>query len=308
MTGPDPASGAGTPDLSACEQEPIRIPGSIQPHGALFVVEPRTLRVLQAAVGDPTALVGGDPLGRRLPDVLVPEAAALLERIDEAVPAAGLAYLGLVRRGSAVHHVLAHRGEGGVIVELECGADGEPGSFDAVFPHLCDFLDALQRTGPVEELAAFAAREVRRLTGLDRALVYRFDAEWHGAVIAEDRNDNLPSYLGLRFPASDIPAQARALYRQSRLRLIADANYAPAPLRPALHPLSGQPTDLGFAVLRSVSPVHLEYMRNMGTMASMSISLLREGQLWGLISCHNRAPARVPYHVRSACDFIGQLL
>lgn len=307
MTRPDPASGAGTPDLSACDQEPIRIPGSIQPHGALLVAEPDSLRVLQAAVGNPAALAGGDPLGRPLPEVLVPEAAKLLDRLGAVAPGAGPLHLGLVRGGHDVHHLIAHRSAAGLILEVECGADGEPGSFDTVFPHLRDVLDALQRSDTVEELAALAAREVRRLTGLDRTLIYRFDAEWHGAVIAEDRNDRLPSYLGLRFPASDIPAQARALYRQNRLRLIADANYTPVPLRPALHPLTGEPTDLGFAVLRSVSPVHLEYMRNMGTMASMSISLLREGRLWGLISCHNRAPARVPYHVRSACDFIGQL-
>ena len=307
MTRPDPASGAGTPDLSACDQEPIRIPGSIQPHGALLVAEPDSLRVLQAAVGNPAALAGGDPLGRPLPEVLAPEAAKLLDRLDAVAAGAGPLHLGLVRGGHDVHHLIAHRSAAGLILEAECGADGEPGSFDTVFPHLRDVLDALQRSDTVEELAALAAREVRRLTGLDRTLIYRFDTEWHGAVIAEDRNDRLPSYLGLRFPASDIPAQARALYRQNRLRLIADANYTPVPLRPALHPLTGEPTDLGFAVLRSVSPVHLEYMRNMGTMASMSISLLREGRLWGLISCHNRAPARVPYHVRSACDFIGQL-
>ena len=149
---------------------------------------------------------------------------------------------------------------------------------------------------------------MRRITGLDRALIYRFDSDWNGEVIAEDRTERLPSYLGLRFPASDIPAQARALYRLNRLRLIADANYRPTPIEPALNPLTGKPIDLSLSVLRSVSPVHLEYMRNMGTGASMSISLMRDGQLWGLISCHNRDPARVPYHLRTACDFIGQVL
>ena len=170
------------------------------------------------------------------------------------------------------------------------------------------FLERLQTIASTEELAELAAKEVRRLTGLDRALVYRFDEDWNGTVVAEDRNETLPSYLDLRFPASDIPAQARELYRLNRLRLIADANYEPVPILPALDPRTHAPVDLGFSVLRSVSPVHLEYMRNMGTHASMSISLLRDGKLWGLISCHNAVAKRVPYHVRTACDFIGQIL
>jgi light-regulated signal transduction histidine kinase (bacteriophytochrome) len=159
----------------------------------------------------------------------------------------------------------------------------------------------------IADLAALAAEEVRRITGLDRALVYRFDTDWHGEVIAEDRNEMLPSYLGLRFPASDIPQPARELYRRNRLRLIADTDCTPAALVPALRG-DEAPLDLSLSVLRGVSPTHLEYMRNMRTRASMSIALLRGGELWGLIACHHAAPSRVPYHVRNACDFIGQVL
>jgi light-regulated signal transduction histidine kinase (bacteriophytochrome) len=192
-------------------------------------------------------------------------------------------------------------------VEFE-RADGDPGTFDEVYPHVREFLDAVQGTSDVAALTALATREVRRMTGFDRALLYRFDADWNGEVIAEDRNERLPPYLGLRFPASDIPAQARELYRTNRLRLIANANYRATPIEPALNPLTGKPIDLSASVLRAVSPVHLEYMRNMGTMASLSISLMRDGQLWGLIVCHNRDPARVPYHIRTACDFVAQVL
>jgi hypothetical protein len=126
-------------------------------------------------------------------------------------------------------------------------------------------------------------------------------------VVAEDGNGRLPSYLGLRFPAADIPAQARRLYAANRMRLIADAEYVPVPVRAA--PGRAAPLDLSSAVLRSVSPVHLEYMRNMGTPASMSVSVLRgDGRLWGLISCHNAAPRGVPVEVRTACDLLGQVL
>jgi light-regulated signal transduction histidine kinase (bacteriophytochrome) len=127
-------------------------------------------------------------------------------------------------------------------------------------------------------------------------------------VIAEDRNDVLPSYLDLRFPAGDIPAQARALYRDSRVRLIADAGYTPVPILPTMDPRTGRPLDLSFAILRSVSPIHVEYMANMGTAASMSISILREGELWGLISCHHKTPRVVPHEARTAGDFLGQVL
>jgi chemotaxis family two-component system sensor kinase Cph1 len=118
----------------------------------------------------------------------------------------------------------------------------------------------------------------------------------------------LPSYLDLRFPASDIPAQAREMYRLNRLRLIPDAHYSPVPIEPQLNPRTGQPLDLTFSVLRSVSPVHVRYMKNMGTAASMSISILRDGQLWGLVSCHSKSPRRVPFEVRNACDIIAQAL
>ena len=303
------AKGAPPLDIADCASEPIRIPGGIQPHGALFVIDPASGEVLQAAIGDPAALRPGEaPLGRRLHDVLVPEAAALLGDLEARLPAKGTTHLGVVRTGDSVHHLIAHRADGAVIVELERASAGEPGTFDQVYPHVRDFLQGLQGAASMDALTALAAREVRRITGLDRAMIYEFDANWNGAVIAEARNEELPSYLGLRFPASDIPAQARELYRLNRLRLIADAGYTPAALVPVLNPRTGEPADLSYSVLRSVSPVHLEYMRNMGTMASMSISLMRGDQLWGLISCHNRLPLQVGYHVRAACDFIGQIL
>ena len=308
-----PAPGASSLDLTTCDREPIHIPGSIQPYGALLVLEPGTLNILQVAGGaDRIMQPGHGWLGASLADVLPASVFQVIEHIDFALPDTGIAHFGTVRfahgGGWRSYHAIAHRSAGSIVLEFEQTVADEPGSFEDLYPVVREFLDSLQAVSSVDELASLAALEVRRITGLDRALVYRFDEDWNGTVIAEDRNDALPSYLDLRFPASDIPAQARELYRLNRLRLIADANYQPAPIQPALNPSTGAPVDLSLSVLRSVSPVHLEYMRNMGTHASMSISLLREGQLWGLISCHNAAPHRVPYHVRTACDFIGQIL
>ncbi|WP_126173628.1 ATP-binding protein [Altericroceibacterium xinjiangense] len=298
-------------DLDACAREPIHIPGAIQPDGLLFVIEPENRTVVQRAISDIRILrEHDDPLGERVDAVLGGSLRSLSGELDDNLKAP--TYLGVVTiqsGGSPVpYHATAHGADGMIVLELEEAGAEEPGSVEAIYPVIRGFFGELERSGDVIALCELAAREVRRLTGWDRVLVYRFDRDWNGTVIAEDGNDVLPSYLDLRFPASDIPAQARDLYRRNRLRLISSADYDPVPIEPVLNPLTGRPIDLSLAALRSVAPVHLQYMRNMGTGASMSISLLRDGQLWGLISCHNRDPLRVPYHVRTACDFIGQIL
>src|SRR3712207_3263878 len=138
-------------------------------------------------------------------------------------------------------------------------------------------------------------------------MVSRFDAEWNGEVIAEDRREDLDPFLGLRYPASDIPAQARALYATNWMRLIADAGYRPVPLEPPVPPTTGRPLDLSGSMLRSVSPVHLEYLGNMGVVSSMSVSLIDRGKLWGLIACHHYSePHRPSYPDRAAAEFLGR--
>ena len=148
------------------------------------------------------------------------------------------------------------------------------------------------------------AEEVRNLTGYDRVKVYRFASDWSGEVIAEARIDSMPSFLGLHFPASDIPVQARELYRLNPERQIPDAAYQPVPLVQA----GPDPIDLSAMVLRSVSPVHLEYLHNMQVGASMSISILRSGELWGLVACHHGTPHYVPPELRQASIFLSQLV
>ena len=139
-------------------------------------------------------------------------------------------------------------------------------------------------------------------------MVYRFDEEWNGEVIAE-ATDSLPvSYLGFRFPASDIPAQVRKLFLLNRLRAIADVSAMPAPIVPTLAPLTGEALDLTYSVLRSPAPIHLEYLRNMGVQSSMTVSIIVPRQLWGIIACHHTTPRQVDASIRSVCDLIGQTL
>ena len=296
-------------DLEACAREPIHLPGTIQPHGVLLAFEGAG-RILTRASANAAALLGradGIPFGASLGEVL---AGAPWHAVHEALERSGPlqerpSYLCMVGVGGADHQAIAHGAAGGLILELE---RMPPLSMPAemVYGIVRDAADRLQTADSIEALCAQAAAEFRRLTGFDRVMVYRFDEAWHGTVVAEDRNDRLPSYLDLRFPASDIPQQARELYRLNRIRLIPDATYAPVPI---LDPpgTAAAPLDLSFSVLRSVSPVHLEYMRNMGTPASMSISVVVEGRLWALVSCHHAEPRQVPFAVRLACDFLGQM-
>lgn len=294
-------------DLRSCEQEPIRIPGSIQTHGFLLALDPKTRRVQQASenaashLKRPMAQISGATLeeifGAELPRHL--QCAQLTTN--------PVVITTLEHEGRGLN-VLAHQHGAATILEFEQLTDRQTVFLRDLHPLVTDFVGRLDGSQGAEAIEQMAAEQVRKITEFDRVLVYRFDAEWNGNVIAESRNDQLPSYLDLRFPASDIPAQARELYRTNLMRLIPDVDYQPSPLVPAENPLTKRPLDLSFATLRSVSPIHREYMRNMGTAASMSISILREGQLWGLIACHNKLPKNVPFEVRKACEFIGQLV
>jgi light-regulated signal transduction histidine kinase (bacteriophytochrome) len=169
-------------------------------------------------------------------------------------------------------------------------------------------LIRLQRVATSAELGEVIVEQMRRVTGFERVLFYRFHEDEHGSVDAEAKDPGLEPYLGLHYPASDIPVQARALYRKNWLRLIFDRSAKPARVVPTLRPDTGSPLDLSYSVLRSVSPTHLEYMANMGVQASMSISLIVRDRLWGLISCLNHTgPRRVSHETRMACEFLGRL-
>lgn len=295
--------------LSGCAREPIHTPGAIQPYGVLLVVDPETLQVRERAVAQPAVLEAfGEPLSRPVDEVLggvlEPFVALFRQAAIGSTVHAGAVQL----EGHGRHQLLVHRSAADLLIELEAPVAGQPGSLEELYPAIRELMTSIESAATTADLCQLAAEHMRRLTGFDRTLVYQFDAGWNGIVVAEDGNGLLPSYLDLRFPESDIPAQARELYRRNRVRLIADSNYTPAPLMRAESHRDAPPTDLSLSVLRSVSPVHLHYMRNMGTGASMSVSLVHEGQLWGLVSCHTVQPRRLPYHVRTACEFMGQIL
>ena len=296
----------------ACDQEPIRIPGSIQPHGALITVDPQSFEVLQASrnvagfLGCSAEQMVGKPLVDALPEPWGEKLGADLKRVRLSESPEFLQTIDLDRKRTLL--ASAHLNDRVVIIEFEELTNREENFVRELYPHVSGFVSSLQGMRNRDEVADTAAEQIRAITNFDRVLVYEFDRDWNGTVIAESRNDKLPSYIDLRFPASDIPRQARDLYRLNPIRLIPDVSYEPSPMFPESNPRTGQLLDMGYAALRSVSPVHRQYMKNMGTASSMSISLLRDGELWGLISCHHHEPKRVPFDVRKACEFLGQVV
>ncbi|MGY1753857.1 SpoIIE family protein phosphatase [Blastococcus sp. SYSU D01042] len=287
--------------LQRCADEPIAVPGAVQPHGALLAVTEPDLAVVVASAN--AAELFGGPVAA-LADVLAGDD---LARLHQGL-AGDLAELNPLRVavGDEEVDLVVHRADGLLLTEWEPVAGAEQAGV-VWHRRLPTVLQRLAASTTLEELGETLARDVRGVTGFDRVMVYRFDPEWNGEVIAEARREDLEPFLGLRFPASDIPAQARALYTTNWMRLIPDAGYERVPLEPVLHPGTGRPLDLSGAMLRSVSPVHLEYLANMGVVSSMSISLIDRGRLWGLISCHHYAgPHRPSYADRTAAEFLGR--
>ena len=283
------------PDLSSCDLEPIRVPGAVQPHGRLLVLDTSTRRPVAFSDNWPGEAMQAalDGLGR-LP-------------IPALEPGAPPVSLGAWTLGAERWDVSVHRSDRHLLCEFEPAGPNE-GNEAPIYSLTRVFLPRLQEADSVRQLTQLAADEMKRLTGFGRCLVYRFEDEGHGEVLAEAIDEGYDSYSGHRFPAGDIPQQARALYLLNQFRLIADATYTPVPLRIVDRALTAADIDLSQAQLRSVSPVHLEYMRNMGTLASMSVSIVIEGKLWGLVSCHDHAPRSIGMATRLACEHLGQLL
>jgi light-regulated signal transduction histidine kinase (bacteriophytochrome) len=292
----------------SCADEAIRIPGSIQRHGFLLLLDDLDERVVGASKNTeeflqvPLALI----LGALLQTVLEREILGALNALIHSSNDTGLlTYLGSFQMRGRFFSVVAHRVNGERILEFEV-TDRlvNPEMTNQVFTN---FVSKLSNLRSETELCQAITAQIKDLTGFSRVLLYRFDEAGHGTVLCEQNDGTLPSYLDLRFPSSDIPQQARDLYLLNTVRIIPDASYVPSPLhRLGTRPLG--PLDLSFSILRSVSPVHLEYMQNMGTMSSMSVSIICEGKLWGLISGHHREPHMVPYLIRSACDLLTRLV
>ncbi|WP_246725553.1 HWE histidine kinase domain-containing protein, partial [Beijerinckia sp. L45] len=293
-------------DLTNCDREPIHLLGAIQPIGFLLAL---TLDWIVARtsmnVADFLGATNDGLIGRPLADIFLPEAVHDLRN-----------QLATLRGPNAVNKVFdtklvdragrfdvaIHRSGGQIVVEAQPAAS-KHGDASGMVQAMIARLDV------VGESSAFfneGARQVRALTGFDRVMVYRFSESGSGEVVAESCKSGIGSFKGLHYPASDIPVQARALYKRNLLRVIADVDAKPVAVEP-IRDEKGKPLDLSQSMLRSVSPIHIEYLKNMGVRASMSISIVVDGELWGLFACHHYAAKSPSFEVRSVCELFSQM-
>lgn len=302
-------------DSLECYEEPIHTPGCIQSQGILLVLKEPGFTVVQVS-GNTAAFIDIEPddlLGKNLDTILNSQQINYLrdclsyENLQDVNPLEITLQVQVKERLQAFNSNI-HRVDGVLILEMEPSAPHEDIRFPSIYHLVKTTVSMFQSTVSLQKLCQIAVKELRTLTGFDRVMMYQFAEEWHGTVIAEDRVESIDSFLGLHFPAADIPERARRLFNLNRVRLVENVNFVPVPIIPADNPVTGTPLDLSLSSLRSVSPIHIEYLQNMGVAASIAIALTKNGKLWGLVACHHRFPKRVPYETRAACRFIGQVL
>jgi light-regulated signal transduction histidine kinase (bacteriophytochrome)/CheY-like chemotaxis protein len=289
-------------NLTNCDEEPIHVPGSIQPHGVLIACDSELTVVRRASVNAAGQLgLNGSPVGRRLEEVMDRVAIhrlrnALATSANASRPAA---VTDMSVNAGRVFDAAIHRQGADVVIELEpAQGAGQPLQIAR------EIIGRIGELDDVDRLIAYTTRLIAAVLDYDRVMIYRFEEDGSGKVLSEAKRSHLESFLGQYFPATDIPQQARELYLRNTIRIIGDAACIRVPIEPELD-AAGRPLDLSHAHLRSVSPIHCEYLRNMGVSASMSISIVVDGSLWGLIACHHYAPKVLPMAQRLAMEMFG---
>ena len=309
----------GQADLTNCERELIHLAGSIQPHGMLLALREPSLQIIQASrnvqallgvsaeslLGKSVSQLGGSIEAR------VTQLAATNDLADPAPLTCQLRALGVMAEFEGTVHRIA----GGVLlVEIEPVAPGSVDgatvflSNDQLVEHLQESVHRLSAAATINTLSDAVVRRFRDMVGYDRVMVYKFDPDGHGKIIAEARDPRLDSLLGHHYPSTDIPQRARELYIRTRLRVLVNVHYEAAALVPRQLPGSGEELDMSVCYLRSMSPLHLQYLKNMGVTATLVVSLVREGKLWGLIACHHYSPRNLRFSVRAAADLLAEVV
>ena len=300
---------------TSIEREPIHLYNRIQPHGVLLVLSEPELKVSQTS-SNSRSLLGISPreiIGKTLEEIFDPfqidPLKSAIENNDFDAINPSKIWARVKGDDFAVFDAIFHRNaEQMLILELEPAISYENIPFLRFYHLAKTSIDKLEATRSLKDFCNIIVKEVRKMTGFDRVMLYKFDEEDNGDVIAEDKIEQLEPYLGLRYPASDIPLPARNLLTANWIRQIPDATSEPVDLVPILHPETQQPLNLTLSSLRSASPCHLEYLHNMGVGASLTISLIENKRLWGIIACHHRTPKYVPYELRKACEFLGRVI
>jgi light-regulated signal transduction histidine kinase (bacteriophytochrome) len=299
-------------DLTNCDREPIHIPGYVQPHGFLLALNPQNLAIekvsenIESFTGKKATDLLGKPLAT-LESVIVPARSdsSLTNVITLGKITGNFEQLNpqkVIVSGKEMF-LICHQHKDHLICEVEhFQSDDDNITLQKIMGNA---LAVIQSSSSFELLLNHVASLVKEITGYSRIMIYKFHKDQHGEVVAETKDADLETWLHLHYPASDIPQQARQLYRLNLVRIIADVDATTSPV--LSEPNKRGPLDLTHSTLRAVSPIHIEYLQNMGVGASFSISLMSKDELWGLIACHNTTPRFINYNSRVACKFIGQL-
>lgn len=305
---------ASNVDLSNCDREQVQYPGSIQPHGFLIVLDEPDYRVLLASSNTKyfLGIAAEDLLGSTLASLLDAEQVEVIEaKLRKETFLGAPHHLGRPTLAGKSFDVLAHRIDGVLVLEFESRSSipSPPESNTNLFEVVHKAISKMSIASGLQAFLDQAAIQVQNFTGYDRVLVYKFMEDDSGWVCSEALREGLEPFLGLHYPASDIPAPARRLFTLSWVRHQPDISYRPVKMVPSLNPLTGRPLDMSYALLRSVSVMYVDYLKNMGTHSSLVMTLMRDGNLWGLIACHHHSgPKHVTYEIRGACEILAHML
>lgn len=295
-------------DSEFCGNVPLNFINSIQPYGFLLVLHPSTLEIVQ--------------LSENIEEIIgSPFSTFLNKSISEFIPQKEMEGIKekLFREGrkqsisisftwqNTPCFAIVHFQERQILLEVE-KTPSTLSDFSSLYQEIRYVVAMMKETSTLEEVVKTACKEIKRLSGFDKVMIYQFNKDWNGLVVAEEAEPDMDLYLGLWFPASDIPKQARELYLKNPFRWIPDSSYVPVKFQPLLNPISFTFTDLSPCNLRGVPSVHLEYLKNMKVGTSMSTPIIKNDQLWGLITCHNKAPRTLHYDVRCAIELLSNII
>lgn len=302
-------------DLTNLKEPVIHLGSQIQSHGVLLVLQEPSLNILQVSTNAASILdVSIEKLlATNLEDLLDPYQIGRIrsrlaeDSLDFTNPTK--VWVKKTREDYTVFDAVFHRNsEGILILELEPAISEDNIPFLSFYHLAKASINKLQATASLEDYCQIIAETVRKVTEFDRVMLYKFNDDGHGCVLAEERKESMETYLGLNFPESDIPKPAREMFLSNLIRSIQDSQEEPVDIFPVLNPVTERPIDLSHSTLRSPYPCHVEYLHNMGVGASLTISLIKEGRLWGLIACHHQTPKFVSFELRKACEFLGRMI
>lgn len=288
-------------DITNCDREPIHIIGSAQSHGVILACDPHTFLITQCSensqnlLGHEAKTLIGKPIEVLLPRDYLNQIPAHPEKFT----------LPEIEIFNTAFLIIAHTSEKNFVLEFEpVGEQIAPVKFQE---QLSRILSELNTANTIAEITSRAAGLVKSLYGYNRVMIYQFDEDWNGNVVAEEKEEYMESWLGLHYPATDIPKPSRDLFLKQEVRMISDVGYIPAVIIPQISPLTNKPLDLSLCELRAVSPIHIEYLKNMEVGASLTAAIVLNGKLWGLLACHHNSPKFINYHQRQSVKFLTQI-